>query len=371
MIHFWSSGLRQLGGIQQYNQQVLAVLRRSQTVTGLRHFDLHDSAIEPEVAGAAFGRWPRRLRPAGFVLAAWLAALRDRPRLVLASHPHFLPAMLPLRRLGIKVVCSAHGVETWSRIEGPRALPFAQADGLLPVSQFTAGHLLRQVGVRADRIEVVPNTYTEGAFSPGGAADGLRQRHGLQPRQPVIFTLGRMASAEGYKGHEVVMQALLLLRERYPGLHYLIGGEGDDQPRLAAVASRLGLASFVRFAGRIRAEELADHYRLASVFAMPSTGEGFGIAFLEAMACGVPCVAGNADGSVDALDGGRLGFLVDPRDPSAVAAALDAALSRGDARPWLRSPTLLQAEVKACFGNEIFARRLRAALSGLAPNSLH
>jgi glycosyltransferase involved in cell wall biosynthesis len=69
-------------------------------------------------------------------------------------------------------------------------------------------------------------------------------------------------------------------------------------------------------------EEPADHYRLCDVFAMPSTGEGFGIVFLEAMACGKPVIGGTRDSAVDALRHGELGVLVDPEDPAQLRDAL-------------------------------------------------
>ncbi len=82
------------------------------------------------------------------------------------------------------------------------------------------------------------------------------------------------------------------------------------------------------FAGRIPANELVDHYRLADVFVMPSTGEGFGIVFLEAAASGVPVIGGRTGGSWDALREGVLGDAVDPEDLDELAHAICAALSR-------------------------------------------
>ena len=77
---------------------------------------------------------------------------------------------------------------------------------------------------------------------------------------------------------------------------------------IARVSRRLpqniGVAEKVRFAGRVTPEELPDHFRLADVFVMPSTGEGFGIVFLEAMASGIHVIGGNQDGSLDPLADG-------------------------------------------------------------------
>jgi phosphatidylinositol alpha-1,6-mannosyltransferase len=86
------------------------------------------------------------------------------------------------------------------------------------------------------------------------------------------------------------------------------------------------MADRVRFVGHVGADELPDYYRLADLFVMPSTGEGFGIAFLEAMASGVPVIGGNKDGSLDPRADGKLGTAVDPENGDALALAICAAL---------------------------------------------
>ena len=75
---------------------------------------------------------------------------------------------------------------------------------------------------------------------------------------------------------------------------------------------RLNLRGCVILAGFVSSQELADHYRMADAFAMPSKREGFGIVYLEAMGCGKKCLGGNKDAAVDALRHGELGILVDP-----------------------------------------------------------
>ena len=97
------------------------------------------------------------------------------------------------------------------------------------------------------------------------------------------------------------------LPNAFPNVKYVVIGRGDDQPRLAQLAADLGVAEQVIFAGFVPDEALIDHYRLADVYVMPSK-EGFGIVYLEAMACGIPVIAGDDDGSADPLQDGRGGL---------------------------------------------------------------
>ena len=87
------------------------------------------------------------------------------------------------------------------------------------------------------------------------------------------------------------------------------------------------------FAGYVPEAEKADHYRLADAFAMPGRGEGFGIVYLEALACGVPVVASSADASQEAVLGGALGSVVDPDDPASVVSGIRDALARPEGVP--------------------------------------
>ena len=140
-----------------------------------------------------------------------------------------------------------------------------------------------------------------------------------------------------------------LLRQ-LPDLRYLIVGDGSDRARLEAKARAHGLSDYVIFAGRIAEAEKVAHYNLADVYVMPSHGEGFGIALIEAAACGVPVVGSSVDGSRDALLDGQLGRMVDPSKPDELIEAITAAIrgrppgtqrSRQDLRCWpLSGPRL-------------------------------
>ena len=116
------------------------------------------------------------------------------------------------------------------------------------------------------------------------------------------------------------------------------------------------------FTGYVPDEELVAYYNLCDVFVMPSKGEGFGIVYLEALACGKPVVAGNHDGAREPLLDGRLGMLVDADSPSEVAAAVISIFS-GSADVRLLDPEYLRTEVIRNFGPDAFQQRLNRALN--------
>ena len=123
----------------------------------------------------------------------------------------------------------------------------------------------------------------------------------------VLMTVARLWPGDIYKGVDVTIRALPQIAKAFPTVKYVVIGRGDDQPRLAQLAIDLGVADRVVFAGFVPDEALIDHYRLADVYVMPSK-EGFGIVYLEAMACGVPVIAGDDDGSADPLQDGASGL---------------------------------------------------------------
>ena len=130
-----------------------------------------------------------------------------------------------------------------------------------------------------------------------------------------------------------MLEVLPTLVEELPDIAYLICGDGDDRTRLEQKVRTLGLESRVMFAGYVPEEEKADHYRLADAFVMPGRGEGFGIVYLEALACGVPVVASTADASMEAVLHGKLGEVVNPNQPTSIIEGIRRALNRGKGVP--------------------------------------
>lgn len=363
-IHIWSSGIEETGGIQHYSlcsAIALAELFPDHSLTIFSKNDPKQDCL-----------WRDRIRLRGFgsrtlpfIVAGLTAAIIETPQLILATHPHFMKALWPLIPIGIPCLSVAHGIEIWGYVSGSLGSVLRKATGVLPVSQFTAACLKKEGRLQDSRLRVVPNTFREEAFGIGPRSLELIKRYGLKPDQPILLTVGRLAATEQYKGHDQIIQALPAILKEIPELRYIIGGRGDDESRLRKLAKENGVGKEVIFAGFIPESELADHYRLADLYVMPSTGEGFGIVYLESLACGRPCLVGNLDASSEAIDGGRLGIVVNPRDPQAIAEAVLRFFSRQHDQPWLHEPEALRREVVRLYGKEAFKQYLALALRDL------
>jgi phosphatidylinositol alpha-1,6-mannosyltransferase len=132
----------------------------------------------------------------------------------------------------------------------------------------------------------------------------------------VLLTASRLVKR---KGHAQVIEAMVHLRERYPDLVYVMTGDGEYRRELEDFAWRYGVEDRVRMTGYVSQAELRQLYHRAEVYISPSQEdqgdiEGFGIALVEAGACGKPVIAGRSGGVGDAVVDGQTGFLVDPLD---------------------------------------------------------
>jgi glycosyltransferase involved in cell wall biosynthesis len=263
-----------------------------------------------------------------FLKHVWRHGWRaDRVNLIICGHLHFLSAAWLFARIhNIRLALIIHGIDAWKPTPHKIANRLAaKVDSLISVSQFSAGKFASWSGFSADRAFVLPNCVDLDRFKLQPRDPALVKRYGLASSH-VIMTVGRLESRERYKGFDEVITAMPRLLARFPMLKYLIVGDGSDRARLEALAKRVGISEQVIFAGLIPESEKVGHYNLADAYVMPSAGEGFGIVLIEAAACGLPVIGSLADGSKEALLGGRLGRLIDPRDGDGLAQAITAVL---------------------------------------------
>ena len=267
----------------------------------------------------------------------------------------------------IKLVIILHGIEAWKTQLGNKKKVLELADIILCVSNFTKNTTLEfNPSIKEDRISIFPNTIDPYFKLPTNfdKPQYLLDRYKLQKNTQVLLTVTRLSFSEKYKGYDSTISVIHNLSiTSNKTIKYLICGKGDDKEnaRIEKLIKDNNANENIILTGFVKENELNDHYLLADVFVMPSKKEGFGIVFIEAMACGIKVIAGNKDGSVDALLNGELGTLINPDNEEELLAALNIAL-QGKAI----NGKALQEKVMQVFGFEHYKQRLKTYLSEIA-----
>lgn len=340
------------GGIAQYNRDLCSALAECGAAVSVVTRSARDRIVTPIGVRQALAVHGKLL----YALSALLWALCQRADIVFCGHLHMAPlAWLVSRLKGATLIVQMHGIEAWSPPSRLRRLATESADLLLCVSRHTRAHVLGWAAIAPERALVVPNTVGD-AFSPGDGA-ALRASLGLKGKR-VLLTVGRMDARERYKGHDRVIAALPGLLSQGHEVVYVVIGEGDDRQRLEAYAIEKGVVEYVRFLGGTDTQTAVEAYRMADLFVMPSTGEGFGIAFLEAMASGTPALGLAVGGARDALVDGDLGTAISELDD------LTGEISRL-LRECKRDAWVLSTALRSRFGRTAFINRVRGVLERL------
>ena len=263
----------------------------------------------------------------GFAVLRAVRGLRSHDAII-CGHLNLLPfAWLAKVASGAPLVLNIYGIDAWNP---PRRwllqLLVGYVDVVVSISRFTFEKFRLWAGASPADCFLLPCCVDLNLFTPGHRSAELAREYGVAGKT-VILSLARLNAMERYKGIDEVLEALPRLRERVPGLVYLVAGDGTDLPRLKGKTEALGIGSEVKFLGFVDEKLKPDVYRLADAFVLASRGEGFGIVYLEAMACGVPVVGSRLDAGRETLLEGKLGALVDPADRDDLVRGILAALS--------------------------------------------
>jgi asparagine synthase (glutamine-hydrolysing) len=247
---------------------------------------------------------------------------------VMLSHINLALVGLLIKTLNpkTKLILQAHGIEVWGKQSRLKRHLLNKVDLILPVSQFTKNNLVNKHHIDESKCLVFHNSLDPyfNIISNEIVKNRILLTNQITQNEQVIVTLTRLVSSEKYKGYDKVIEALAILKKQGKKYKYLILGKYDqaEYNRVTQLIESLDLRDEVKLCGFIPDEEISSYFRLANLFVMPSQKEGFGIVFIEAMACGLPVIGGNLDGSVDALANGALGILINPNDQNALIDAI-------------------------------------------------
>lgn len=263
-----------------------------------------------------------------------------------------------------KIWLIAHGIEVWRPLSFFKKLFLKHCNKIICVSNFTQQEMTRLHQINPERCEVLNNAIdpfmkTPATFSKPGQ---LLQRYKITTDNTIIFTLTRLVAAEQYKGHEQVIKVIGKLKARFPGIKYILSGECDavEEIRIKELIAANKVEEQVILTGFIDEDELTDHFLLADLFVLPSKKEGFGIVFIEALACGLPVICGNADGSIDAIRNGELGKAIKVDDLD----ELEKAITEGLTMPLTENKRkYIQSQCLQHFNEQDYRNNLQKLLS--------
>lgn len=217
-----------------------------------------------------------------------------------------------------------YGIDCWAGRFSSRAPKLKRLNKIISISSFTTGQIRAQ-GFGGEVVYLPP--VIDASEFPGN----LPEKH-KNGSTTTFLIVGRLSSAERYKGHdELIESAKLLVDAGHDDFEVWVVGKGDDLERLKHKVVSAGLGNRIQFFGYVEEERLQSVYMDADVFIMPShvslntakpEGEGFGIVFIEAAMYGLPLIGPSEGGSTDIFDDGVEGLQCDAADPVDIASKM-------------------------------------------------
>lgn len=304
----------------------------------------------------------------------FLASIKHRFRRVVTEfHPDLIytpwaypdgwAAVKLARRIGLPVVIKVVGSDILLLNKYPSRLArtleaVRAADGVVAVSKDLANRMI-DYGVPADAIRVIYDGVDHSVFNPGSQREA-RQRLKVTDGAPIVMFIGNLVPV---KAVDVLLEACSLLTRAGREFRLFIIGEGPLRKSLQLQASKLGIEGRISFFGSRPHSELADWFRAADVFVLPSHSEGVPNVLLEASACGIPWVASRVGGIPEIAPLGS-SKLVTPATPSVLAESIWDSLNTIAQKPELkpRSHAESVAELDR-YLHEVLASHSRLAMN--------
>jgi phosphatidylinositol alpha-1,6-mannosyltransferase len=298
-------------GISEMTRQWVRVVesRLGSDAHAVEVWSLDDERRPPAAGPASTFRTARggRLRFASFALADGLLAAQDT--IVIVMHLQLLPVALPLVWRGARLVTILMGIEAWTPLDVLQKTAIRRAWKTIAISAHTAARFR----AANPSIAGLPITICHPGVAP------MPRAAVAHIKGPYALIVGRMDARERYKGHDRLIELWPVVRRTAPDAQLIVVGDGDDSARLRRKAAET--CDAITFLGRVDQPALAALYRDATFFVMPSTDEGFGLVYLEAMRASTPCIAARG-AAEEIITDGHDGLVVNPENSDELVAAM-------------------------------------------------
>ena len=308
--------LHEVGGIGVVSRLALRALQSYSAATGCHGEVWSYGESVPDDSIPQVPNWQVRHahgRKTQAALWGLKAGLGDaRHTLVVVMHLHLAPLAVPLVKRGAHLAVFLHGIEAWVPLGGLRTRALEHSGLVLANSHHTIERFKKaNPGFADTAIRMCPLGVPESAFKATHPPVG----------QPFALIVGRLSSQERYKGHDTLLQLWREATKVCPAGRLVIVGDCDDRARLENRAKELEVADAVSFLGKVTGDKLESLYRDCNFFVMPSSEEGFGLVFLEAMRASRACIAGKG-AAEEVVKHGVTGLVVPSHDRTALLAAI-------------------------------------------------
>jgi phosphatidylinositol alpha-1,6-mannosyltransferase len=266
--------------------------------------DRHPIRELDEVQSRVFAGGGNRVRTGWNILRL---LRRESWDLIVLGHLSLASLLLTVRQTSRPPVLGLiHGLEAWQPLRGLRRRGLLCVDRLLFTTHYSQG--------RSQEANPWLTRLDQAICPLGLLPDEDGPAIGAVPiSDPFALVIGRMSANERYKGHEELIRVWPAVQQVRPQLHLVLLGEGNDRPRLEALAR--GVGAGVHFLGRTSDATRNACLAACRCFCLPSRGEGFGLVYLEAMRAGKPVLASSCDAGGEVIANGVTGRAVNPTNP--------------------------------------------------------
>ena len=321
------------GGISRYSRYQIKALRDVLGEHSVRVISLlgpDDKSFESEINVDWHANDNNYLSKILFSIQIAYQILFWRPDVVHVAHVNFSGLAWILAKIAkAKTVLNIYGLEVWSGLSVDAKFGLKNVQYVISDCYFTASYV-EGVNYRAKgSTSVIWDCVDHNQFFPGNPDFRVLEKYGIpDPNKNFnVMTLGRLSFAASHKGYERLIDAFAKVASQHSKLYLVIAGDGDMKDTLQERVNGLGLQSRVIFTGLVEDKHMADVYRSATLFSLVSDrglnrGEGIPLTPLEAMACGIPILVGNQDGSQEAVHQNSNGFVLDPLDINNISKAI-------------------------------------------------
>lgn len=320
------------GGVQRYIRYQIQALSELPGVERVFSFSMlgkdESNSFEGDFPLEYIAYGTSIIKKINFVMRAVSLSRKEKIGLVMCNHISLAPVALIIRALfGIPYAVNVYGLEIWS---GKTSLlerhSLRAADGVIGDCKFILSYIKKNLRVSEDKTSLLYDAVDLERFRPIAPGESLYAKYEIPRGKKLVVTVGRL---DRDKGHAATIRALKSLGD---DVMYVVVGGGILMDSLKSLARDEGVFEKVKFLGRVPEEDLVPLYNISDAYVLVSRfgkgeGEGLPLGLIEASACAKPIIAGDEDGSAEAVSEGENGFVVSPHDNARIVEKIKFLLS--------------------------------------------